>query len=93
MADFFYTPSGGVNFRGESDSYYLGFEHQIGDIVYIKYKIIRYLLLEKVAIKKILTNSNKNNYVIVYIDTFNRAWLDGELLKESEALALLNIYS
>lgn len=85
MADFEYVGNGTLTMAGEGDYAFVPLEHVVGDVVYIKYKITKYLQLERVAIKKIIIN----DATVVYIDTLNRAWLDGELLKENEAMELI----
>lgn len=85
MAD--YIGNANISFGGTAKTYHIYYQYDIGDILYIKYKIIIDEIMEKVAIKKIILSDGAP---VVYIDTFNRAWLTGELLYEDDAINLLN---
>lgn len=66
------------------------FKFDICDDAYPRYTIEEFNELEQVYIKKRMTNTGQPiGEAIVYTDTYNRAWLEDELLTLEEAEALI----
>jgi hypothetical protein len=66
----------------------------VGSIVYSKAQAQKGKL-EKLAIKRINLiddNSNDSFYVINYVDSMNRVWLEDELVWQADALSLAIAY-
>lgn len=70
----------------------------VGSKAWVKKKAKYFGQLETIFIKKIYRTSNKNySYqgiqpVVSYVDTFNRVWLEEELIKEEEAIDLSKLH-
>jgi len=73
------------------------FNFPIGSRVFIKKKA-KYGVLESVVIKKnYITEPDKITYqginpLFFYVDTFNRVWIEDELVWEAEALVYVKSY-
>jgi hypothetical protein len=101
--DYLIEGSGGINFGGLSKHDAIGFKFSICEVAYPQYVILEQGKLEQVYIKKRLINEGfwENGVfrktcgppigsIIVYVDTYNRAWLEHELLTLEEAEALMS---
>lgn len=89
-----YTASGTLKLKGNSitcSSNRVFIKYSIGDFVFIKEKALKGIL-EKICIKKHYIDVKKNPYLIKYQDTFNRAWLEYELIPHKEAVDLSIAY-
>lgn len=84
------TGSGGIKVSGcpiLSDSHYYETSYDIGDVLYSEEKA-RHGILEKVVIKQIVPTNvalTGGQYHVLYRDTFNALWNDGELVSFSIA--------
>lgn len=67
---------------------------QANDTAYVK-DSARRGILEKVVVKEILLTKNSftfNQYLVKYKDTFNRLYIEGDLVDEYNALVLIEAY-
>lgn len=100
--DYFTNGSGSLNFSGLSKHDAIGFKFAVCDVAYPSYVITEQGKLEQIYIKKRLVNEgfwqdgvfrrtcgHLIGSIIIYVDTFNRAWLEHELLTLEEAEALI----
>lgn len=89
-----YTASGTLKLRGNSitcSSSRIFIKYSIGDFVFIKQQALKGIL-EKICIKKHYIDIKYNPDLIKYQDTFNRAWLEPELIPHEEAINLSIAY-
>ena len=95
--NFSYTGSGNIRIKGcpaYRGTTCLPYRFREGSKVFICDKARKKGILEFVYVKKVLFNKTPHYgyYAIVYIDTWNAAWLEYELCTEQEAIAKATIY-
>lgn len=95
--NFSYTGSGNLKFRGcpkYRATTCLPYRFKEGSKAFICDKARKKGILEFVYVKKVLFNQTPYSgyYAIVYIDTWNGAWLEHELCTEQEAINKATIY-
>lgn len=72
-------------------------DYSVGDRVYVKRKA-KMGVLESVVVKKInRVVSQRSSYrgaetAVSYVDTFNRVWIEDELVPDDEAIDLAKLY-
>ena len=59
------------------------------ETAYVKLKAEKGIF-EKVTIKKVIVDTQEDS--IVYVDTFNSVWIEGELVTHSEAISIASTY-
>jgi hypothetical protein len=59
------------------------------EVAYVKAKAEKGVF-EKVAIKIVIVDTKTDS--IVYVDTFNNVWIEGELVIYSEAISIASAY-
>jgi len=91
-----YVATGGVSLSNCVDFtvvYNYIYKFNIGSRVYIKYKAGRGIL-ESVVIKKVnlVDVYSTEKQILNYVDTFNRVWMEDELLWKTDALVIAEAY-
>jgi hypothetical protein len=75
-------------------AHYILTSFQANDTAYVRDSAKRGIL-EKVVVKEVLLTRNRltfNQYLVKYKDTFNRLYIEGDLLDEYNALLLIEAY-
>lgn len=92
-----YTASGGAKTGGCAGvkvSRFIPTSFQVNDNAYVRDSALKGII-EKVVVKEIIVTKNGftyNQYLVKYKDTFNRLYIEGDLLDEYHALLLIEAY-